>query len=172
MSLKERLFSFEGRMRRRDWWLTNIGLGVLNYIVTQVIAPLALGTDGRVQITAGSIMPTYPFPLLVVLMVMAALMFWPYLALSVKRTHDRDQSARINVILITINTALSWSGILMMSLTGAMTLFWVSMASGVVIGLYLLVVLGFLDGTPGPNRFGPSPKGLGGLASTTADTFT
>lgn len=26
------------------------------------------------------------------------------------------------------------------------------------IALYLTVILGVLDGTPGPNRYGPSPK--------------
>lgn len=35
--------------------------------------------------------------------------------------------------------------------------------------IYLLVVVGFLDGTPGPNRFGPSPKGVGG---DTAEVFS
>lgn len=28
------------------------------------------------------------------------------------------------------------------------------------VNLYLGVVLGFLDGAPGPNRFGPSPKAV------------
>ena len=32
----------------------------------------------------------------------------------------------------------------------------------IIGGIWLLIDLGFLDGTPGPNRFGPSPKGLGG----------
>ena len=35
--------------------------------------------------------------------------------------------------------------------------------------LYQLVVLGFLDGTPGPNRFGTSPKGIG---DNTAELFS
>ncbi len=172
MSFMDRLFSFEGRLRRRDWWLINIGLGVVNYIVTQVIAPLVLGAEGRVQITPGSFMPAYPMPLLTVMLVMAAILFWPYLALAVKRTHDRDQSARLNIGLIAVSTALSWGGILMMSLTGAMTLFWVSAAVGTIIGLYLLITLGFLDGTQGPNRFGPSPKGIAGSTAATAETFS
>lgn len=43
----------------------------------------------------------------------------------------------------------------------------------VVASLYLLVVLGFLDGTPGPNRFGRSPKGIGGdPADKAAEVFS
>ncbi len=172
MSFMDRLFSFEGRLRRRDWWLINIGLGVVNYIITQVIAPMVLGAEGRVQMTPGSFMPTYPMPLLIVMLVMAAIIFWPYLALSVKRTHDRDQSARVNIGLILFNTALSWAGIVVMSLTGELTLFWVSAAAGTIIGLYLLITLGFLDGTQGPNRFGPSPKGLAGQSASVANEFS
>jgi uncharacterized membrane protein YhaH (DUF805 family) len=40
---------------------------------------------------------------------------------------------------------------------------------GIVVGifaLYLLVVLGFLRGTPGPNQYGPDP--VGGTATATA----
>jgi uncharacterized membrane protein YhaH (DUF805 family) len=35
-----------------------------------------------------------------------------------------------------------------------------------VFAIYLLVVLGFLRGTVGPNQYGPDP--LGGTASATA----
>lgn len=35
-----------------------------------------------------------------------------------------------------------------------------------VYGIYMLVVCGFLRGTPGPNQYGPDP--LGGTAAATA----
>ena len=57
------------------------------------------------------------------------------LALGVKRLHDRDMSG------------------------------WWTLISFVPFGGFiLLVILGFLDGTQGPNRFGPSPKGIGGAS--------
>jgi uncharacterized membrane protein YhaH (DUF805 family) len=34
----------------------------------------------------------------------------------------------------------------------------------VVNFFFWLINLGILDGTPGPNRYGPSPKGLGEAA--------
>jgi uncharacterized membrane protein YhaH (DUF805 family) len=68
---------------------------------------------------------------------------WVGLALQVKRWHDRDKS---------------WT--------------WVFIAFVPFIGaIWSLVECGFLDGTPGPNKYGPSPKGLTGPApvlSTTA----
>jgi uncharacterized membrane protein YhaH (DUF805 family) len=61
-------------------------------------------------------------------------MAWIGLALEVKRWHDRDRS---------------W--------------LWVFIALISIIGpLWALIECGFLDGTPGPNRFGPSPKGAVG----------
>jgi uncharacterized membrane protein YhaH (DUF805 family) len=58
------------------------------------------------------------------------------LALGAKRCHDRDKSAWFLAI-------------------GLIPL---------IGGIWLLVELGFLDGTQGPNRFGPSPKGIGEAA--------
>ena len=56
---------------------------------------------------------------------------WSGLAVTVKRWHDRDKSGL-------------WLFIAFLPLVGP---FWA------------LIECGFLDGTPGPNRFGPSPKG-------------
>jgi uncharacterized membrane protein YhaH (DUF805 family) len=61
---------------------------------------------------------------------------WPALAIQVKRWHDRDKSG--------------W---------------WVLIAFVPIIGFFwVLIECGILDGTPGPNRFGPSPKGVTGPA--------
>ncbi|MGH6958334.1 MAG: DUF805 domain-containing protein [Caulobacteraceae bacterium] len=70
---------------------------------------------------------------LIVLVLVVATM-WADLALQAKRWHDRNKSAAW--LLITLIPVLGW--------------------------LWVLIECGFLDGTPGPNRFGPSPKGLGG----------
>jgi uncharacterized membrane protein YhaH (DUF805 family) len=67
------------------------------------------------------------------LLVVWLAMAWALLALQVKRWHDRDKS---------------W--------------FWIFIGLIPVIGgLWVLVECGFLDGTQGSNRFGPSPKGIG-----------
>ena len=67
-------------------------------------------------------------------------LIWVSLALQAKRWHDRDKGA-------------IW---LLMNLLP------------IIGGIWVLIECGFLDGTPGPNRFGPSPKGLGGSAEAFA----
>jgi uncharacterized membrane protein YhaH (DUF805 family) len=70
-------------------------------------------------------------------------LYWPFFANLVKRAHDRDMAW--------------WWAVLMF------------LACFTVIGiLWPLIVLGFMDGTPGPNKYGPSPKGLGGDAPAAA----
>lgn len=55
---------------------------------------------------------------------------WMYLAISAKRCHDRNYPAAMALIMF-------------VPLLGA---------------LWALIDLGLVDGTPGPNRYGPSPK--------------
>lgn len=60
-------------------------------------------------------------------------MLWVGFALSIKRWHDRDKSG--------------W---------------WILIGFIPIIGgIWTLIECGFLDGTPGPNKYGPSPKGIG-----------
>lgn len=58
-----------------------------------------------------------------------AMLLWPALAVAIKRWHDRDRSGW-------------WVLVLLVPVVG-----WV----------WMLVVNGFLPGTPGPNRYGPPP---------------
>lgn len=65
----------------------------------------------------------------VVLIVFNLLILWPSIAVSAKRWHDRDKSAWW--ILIGLIPIIGW--------------------------IWSLVEVGFLKGTEGDNRFGPSP---------------
>ncbi|HVZ29108.1 MAG TPA: DUF805 domain-containing protein [Asticcacaulis sp.] len=58
--------------------------------------------------------------------------FWIGINLQIKRWHDRDKSGW-------------WALICLIPIIG---------------GLWVLIECGFLDGTQGPNKFGPSPKGI------------
>lgn len=74
-------------------------------------------------------------------LIVIAVALWTGLALQVKRWHDRDKS-------------WVWIFISFIPLIGA---------------IWALVECGFLDGTQGPNKYGPSPKGIQGApAATTA----
>jgi uncharacterized membrane protein YhaH (DUF805 family) len=66
---------------------------------------------------------------------------WVALAVSAKRCHDRDKSAWW-LALFYLVPVIGW--------------------------LWGFIELGILDGTQGPNRFGPSPKGIGEAAVAVA----
>jgi len=78
-----------------------------------------------------------PGPLVLVGQLLLLVLLWPALAVQVKRWHDRDKSG--------------W---------------WVLISLIPLIGfIWVIVECGILDGTPGPNKFGPSPKGVSGPAA-------
>ena len=168
MSLKNKLFGFEGRLRRIDWWGLTILTGLASMLFGETVALLILGPD-QSMFFSGFDGPmnrlTHPAGLWVNLA--TALPFlWPSLALAAKRAHDRAKDARLAMALTVAGylAALTPEG----AFTSAGQMFdrgvWIGGfflligVAGTLGSLYLLVVLGFLDGTPGPNRFGPSPK--------------
>ena len=136
MPIVQMLTSFQGRMRRRDYWLCAICLTIASWILNAVIgmafAPAAMVPGaGRaaLNLAALSAMSTG-------MMITCLLLLWPSIAIGVKRCHDRDKSGLW--LLLVLIPILGW--------------------------IWAFVELGLLDGTPGPNKYGPSPKGLGGTA--------
>lgn len=138
--LIEGLFSLDGRMRRSEYWLISIGLGViklpLGFLATLLGPELA------------SVVPA----------LINLLFFWPSLALMVKRGHDRNRPALYSVgLLVTIFVLAMIAGI---RPDGAIGM--AGFGGIVLIFVYIFIDYGCLDGTQGPNRYGRSPKGVGG----------
>ena len=101
------LFSIEGRVSRLQFWMVCLTLSVLNGIVAVM------------SVNSESILFT----------IVSIILFWPGLAMSIKRWHDRDKSG-----------------------------FWVLIGFIPIIGwIWVLVELGFLKGTDGPNSYGSDP---------------
>ena len=110
------LFSFQGRIGRLAWWLCMLGIAIVGGIAESRLKPPDLQA---VETGSG----------LGMLLLINVVLFWCYLAVSVKRWHDRDKSG--------------W---------------WVLIGFIPVIGfIWILVENGFLGGTEGENRFGPRP---------------
>src|SRR5436190_20445817 len=140
MDFKHLFLSFDGRVRRLHFWIGVIILWVIESVVNGIFAGglFAAAASGDRAALMAAVGTAAP-----ILCVVALVMLWPTLAIWVKRCHDRNKSG--------------WWLVLM----------W--LASLTIIGvLWPLIELGFMDGTPGPNRFGPSPKGLGGDAPAPA----
>ena len=135
------LFSFHGRITRLPFWLASIAVLVL--LIVLVILSFGLGgpTEGTV----------------LVIFVLYLPVAYVGLALGAKRLHDRDKSGWWLLLFYVLPGILQWladeaggAGIILQVIA-------------LVLNIWALVELGFLRGTPGPNRFGPDP-----LATPTA----
>jgi|GEM_PF-327776 len=172
MTLREKLFSFDGRLRRRDWWLCSI-FASLAYVALAALA--AAATSGFVHNSSYFLTASIGDPPLQLLC--AAAVYAPFVfiqtALSAKRAHDRNKGAALVILLVVATAIMGFLPDLDSFAASGRTVDeggfqeWSWVTAGVpksIASIYLTVVLGFLDGTPGPNRFGPSPKGLSGGA--------
>ena len=115
-SLGKFLFSFQGRISRYQYWVQFI----LPYAVLAVVLSVIDVTTGMYSAQAGVGLLSTIFYLL---------MIWPYLAIHVKRCHDRDRSGWFLLIALI----------------------------PIVGGIWLFVDLGCLRGSVGDNRFGSDP---------------
>lgn len=140
------LFSFNGRLPRSKYWLGQIGVLVMIRVITFVSNAVthAVRPAPGVQPTAAALAAMLAMGVL--LLAALGLALWGGLALVVKRWHDRDRSA-------------AWALLGFLPIVG-----WVWQG----------VECGFLEGTLGPNRYGPSPKGVMGVvyADPLAETFS
>ena len=141
MSILAKFFSFNGRLRRRDYWLCNLALGVA---IAVIVAPL---------IIALKIQPEDPR------FQAATLVFlWPSIAILVKRIHDRDKTGWM-AANYWVPSLVSMGLAFLSDPEFAMWKVFVDIGTGMV-GLWYLVEFGFMDGTQGRNAYGPSPKGV------------
>ena len=131
MSWKELLTSFDGRIRRGQFWMGAIGLTIglgLMYLIVFMVFGTPIPPDPAAPAMEYGYHMNYSFGVVggTLLLALAVLNVWGGLALSIKRWHDRDKSGW-------------WGQINVVSFFG---------------GLWALIETGFLRGTPGPNRFG------------------
>jgi uncharacterized membrane protein YhaH (DUF805 family) len=132
MSLMSFLFSFQGRVRRLHLWLFFIVLSFLYGGIFWQFGHVLHVHHGGWMMGHGMYDEWLWFARSPVLDALALLAVWMKLAVIVKRWHDRDKSGWW--VLIVLIPVIGW--------------------------LWQLIECGFLDGTPGPNKYGPSPKGL------------
>ena len=143
----KRYFDFQGRSRRMEFWMFTL----LNLIIVFVFAALSLGTGtplGQMQDADPNNVTAFYGALFggtgILLVVWWLIAFIPSIAVAVRRFHDRDM------------TGWWYLGFMVLSLIPFI---------GFLAAIAFIVVMA-LPGTPGPNRFGPSPK-----EEVTAETF-
>lgn len=153
MNYKYLFTSMEGRIGRRDYWL-----GLLLLIIASIVLIGVLG------LTLG-----FFLPVALISLIGSLIVFYPALALSMKRLHDRDKAAKPwayiyfgpGILMQVMRmTGLGFDNIVMgddvvtMPSSGLVSL--LSIAVG-LISLWAMIDMGFLKGTDGENRFGPDP---------------
>ncbi len=163
MSIFQFLFSPRGRIRRRDFWLYSICIALAYYAVTFFVHRFVFNLPDKAYFfdLAGWI--TFnPTPFTLVVMSILVLRIWPSLCVLMKRWHDRNRPWWIPVAIY----AGSWSAVFVQRSYGfrsphpslAVIILLGLVAAGV--GIWQFIECGCLDGTKGPNQYGPSPKGI------------
>jgi uncharacterized membrane protein YhaH (DUF805 family) len=158
--LIEGLFSIEGRFRRSEYWIASIGIGVVRMVVL-LIAGATMGV-GMAEVSQS-------LPLRIGL---DLVFLWPSAAVAIKRGHDRNRATLLTCVLLFIIYVTSEAATTLTAAGGGSV-----MAGGVAallmfpVAIYMFVDYGLIDGTKGPNRYGPSPKGHQGLGDEVAKTF-
>lgn len=174
-----------GRISRKTWWLAVLGIAVVNIVISMLIFPfVGLGVPNAEAMMAAADDPAAVSALITGAMqvsgwaslVLFLIFAYPVYCISVKRRHDKDNDGKdvlgylaLNVVMMLVQAlGLGFS----LTEVGGVVVPMPSMLYSVlgfialVYGIYMLVVLGFLKGTTGPNNYGPDP--LGGTVAAAA----
>lgn len=158
MDFQNLFLSSNGRVSRKTWWM-----GTLVLIVASIVLYFVIGLVGLGMTTAYG-------PLIAYL-----ILVYPAYNLGVKRRHDRDNSGmdyKVLMVLSALTTLLQAFGIgysrtdLGNGFVAMVPDTWMSIVQLAVgiFAIYVLVQLGFLRGTLGPNSYGADPVGLAATA--------
>ena len=103
-------------------------------------------------------------------MIVSLLLFWPSIAVSIKRFHDRNMTGWWCLILMILMIAAGLAGVFIGVAMGAelgdietmsnaelLVAVWPAFVGMGLVGLYWFVVQMVLPGTRGDNKYGPDP---------------
>lgn len=145
LSTSTLLFSFQGRINRQPFWLANLAVIALTFVIFStlfMVFELDL-EDGAGVLIGGSLW----------LLVLYVPLLWIGLAVATKRLHDRSKSAWWLLLFYALPGVLDSAGDQVGGLGTVLSL------ASLAISVWAMIELGFLRGTPGPNAYGPDPLG-------------
>lgn len=140
-----------GRISRKNWWI-----GVVGIIVASIVLSIILSLVGLNAAWAQ--------------LIVYVLLFFPNWCIGLKRRQDRDNNGMDFKILMGVSGLLTLVqalgiGVTMTDMGNGVAMpapdAWLMVLYGLmgIFGIYMLVQLGFLKGTPGPNTYGADPLG-------------
>lgn len=158
------MLSFKGRIGRGEWWLIGFGFSILQSVAAFAAATVLIGAEHF-----GPALREHPV-FHQIQLALAALLFWPILAASVKRAHDRSGPGFLPFVYMVANLTFLAIQVFqpqMFEIDPAATPTTPQLLLGLVgiafipLAIWLVISLGLLPGKKGANRYGPSPKGSG-----------
>ena len=131
--------SFEGRINRAKFWAGAVSVLVIWIIIDSIFGFSIFGRLLKLLVAIG--------------------LFYPAYAVAAKRFQDRDRPGITALYgLVPVLVAIAFQSL---GLTGdpaePNALGWICTLVFLGVGLWFLIDLGILKGTPGPNRFGGDP---------------
>jgi uncharacterized membrane protein YhaH (DUF805 family) len=159
----KRYFDFNGRSRRKEFWMWVLGVVIATIVLGMIDSMLGLGGHSSLDTTGGlsyGASASANGGLFANLFALA--IFIPNLAVAVRRLHDINRSGLwillplpfyLLSIVATVAAVLGSAGLMF----GLLGLAMFVMPLGLICAVVLLVFF-CLEGTSGPNRFGPDPK--------------
>lgn len=158
----KRYAEFGGRSRRKEYWmffLFTIIVSVVLGIIDGVLGLTLGGGDGATATAASTGVLGGIFSLATIV---------PSIAVGVRRLHDTDRSGwwlliPVGLLILGLVLGGALGGAAGGGMMGLGAGFGLGILGAVVGGLVLLVFY-CLEGTRGPNRFGPDPKDPAGTA--------
>lgn len=141
MSMKELLFSFQGRIGRKVYWAWN----VFYYLM---IVGFGVGIN--------SLFPAYAHLIFPVFLIFVLI---PDLAITAKRWHDRGKSSwwlLLNIPLVIGRMTVPAADPTI--ITDTTTLEMLISLAALACGVWILIECGFLPGKASDNQYGPEPR--------------
>lgn len=147
----------DGRINRQAWWI-----GVIVIIVVAVILNFILGAimgggmPSLDQLMDPAVMAAYATKQGWISLIIGVITAYPYIALSVKRRHDRNNNGYDAIGLIVFSLVFSLIQALGL-VNSSNPIYMIVSIVFLIYAIYMLVQLGFLKGTAGPNGYGADP---------------
>jgi uncharacterized membrane protein YhaH (DUF805 family) len=161
MPLK-RYAEFSGRSRRMEYWMFQLFMFLV--YIAMVVLMMVVGAGGLMTGDPTAAVAAGGAALVIggLYILFALAMFIPSLAVSVRRLHDTNRSgwwilAPISgYVIMLIGAAMAAASPDNPGVGGILAM--IGMVAVIGLGITLLVFM-FLEGTRGPNKYGPDPKG-------------
>jgi uncharacterized membrane protein YhaH (DUF805 family) len=145
MNLAMLLFSFQGRLNRAKYWSA-----ALIYLAVSIVC-FVIGPGISSAISSIGVLNSYL--LVAIFVIVGLLMIWSSIAVGIKRLHDRDQSGWWMLVFWGVNTIVS----LLQKAAATPSSKIILDIGSLAVTVWVIVELGCLRGTQGPNRFGSDP---------------